>query len=211
MPSSVRAKKFNWTSFIKSFPKHFPFHGTSYPWDLIYYAEDHIHKILQTLGDDYALAEGLAIHATATIETNVIIKPPAIIGPGCFIAANCYLRGGVFLMGNNTLGPGCEIKTSILFPSSHFAHFNFVGDSVIGAMVNFEAGAITANHHNDKEEKEIIVLLMGKKFKTHTEKFGSLIGDHCKIGANAVLSPGTILTPKTVVKRLQLDDQQRKK
>lgn len=212
MPLIVQArKKFSWSSFIKSFPKHFPFHSSSYPWDLTYYAEEHIHKIIQTLGEGYTITDGLAIHTTAVVESNVVIKPPAIIGPGCFIASHCYLRGGVFLIDSNTLGPGCEVKTSILFPHTHLAHFNFVGDSIIGAMVNFEAGAITANHHNDKENKEITVTLNGRQFKTGTEKFGSLIGDACKIGANAVLSPGSILPPKTIVKRLQLIDQQKKK
>lgn len=38
-------------------------------------------------------------------------------------------------------------------------------------------------------------------------KFGSLVGDECRIGANAVLSPGTLLTPKTVVRRLELVEQ----
>jgi tetrahydrodipicolinate N-succinyltransferase len=32
-------------------------------------------------------------------------------------------------------------------------------------------------------------------------KFGSLVGDRTKIGANAVLSPGTILEPDSIVKR----------
>ena len=35
-------------------------------------------------------------------------------------------------------------------------------------------------------------------------KFGSLIGDEVKIGANAVCGPGTFLAPKTIVKRLAL-------
>lgn len=30
---------------------------------------------------------------------------------------------------------------------------------------------------------------------------------NCRIGANAVLSPGTLLLPKTIVKRLQLIEQ----
>ncbi|MDZ7614087.1 MAG: hypothetical protein U5K51_10655 [Flavobacteriaceae bacterium] len=46
-----------------------------------------------------------------------------------------------------------------------------------------------------------------KLIQTNTEKFGSLVGDGCKIGANAVLSPGTILSKNTVVKRLELVDQ----
>ncbi|MFZ5789309.1 MAG: hypothetical protein ACOY3L_01285 [Pseudomonadota bacterium] len=33
------------------------------------------------------------------------------------------------------------------------------------------------------------------------------MGDRCRIGANAVLSPGTILAPDSVVGRLTLVDQ----
>jgi hypothetical protein len=50
-------------------------------------------------------------------------------------------------------------------------------------------------------------LLDGKPFRTDVEKFGALVGDGSKIGANAVLSPGTILAPDTVVKRLELIEQ----
>jgi acetyltransferase-like isoleucine patch superfamily enzyme len=39
-------------------------------------------------------------------------------------------------------------------------------------------------------------------------KFGALIGDHCRIGANAVLAPGALLAPGTVVGRTQLVDQE---
>jgi carbonic anhydrase/acetyltransferase-like protein (isoleucine patch superfamily) len=38
-------------------------------------------------------------------------------------------------------------------------------------------------------------------------KFGAIVGDGCRIGANAVLAPGTILSAKTVVQRLSLIDQ----
>jgi len=40
-----------------------------------------------------------------------------------------------------------------------------------------------------------------------TADVSPLIGDHSRIGANAVLSPGTILAPHTVVARLELVDQ----
>ncbi|MNR49840.1 hypothetical protein D3C85_1692730 [compost metagenome] len=42
---------------------------------------------------------------------------------------------------------------------------------------------------------------------TKSDKFGSLIGDDSRIGANAVLSPGTILEKKSIVKRLELIEQ----
>ncbi len=51
------------------------------------------------------------------------------------------------------------------------------------------------------------VILDGQLIETGVTKFGALVGDDCKIGANAVLSPGTILAKGTVVGRLQLVDQ----
>lgn len=67
-----------------------------------------------------------------------------------------------------------------------------------------EAGSIIANHHNDRAEKEISVLMGDTVIKTGLIKFGALVGDHTKIGANAVLSPGSVLLPQSVVARLEL-------
>jgi hypothetical protein len=50
-------------------------------------------------------------------------------------------------------------------------------------------------------------MLNKKKTQIEVTKFGALVGDHSKIGANAVLSPGTILLPESVVRRLELVEQ----
>jgi acetyltransferase-like isoleucine patch superfamily enzyme len=73
--------------------------------------------------------------------------------------------------------------------------------------VNLEAGAVIANHYNERVHKEISVLVNGQVFSTGVQKFGALIGDGTRIGANAVSSPGTILPPRSVVKRLELVEQ----
>lgn len=105
------------------------------------------------------------------------------------------------------MGISCEIKTSVLLEGSAVAHFNFVGDSIIGQNVNIEAGAILANHYNERDDDTVYVHWAGQRQSTGLHKFGSLVGDNCRIGANAVLSPGTLLLPKTIVKRLQLIEQ----
>ena len=102
---------------------------------------------------------------------------------------------------------GVEVKSSIIFDNSSVAHFNFIGDSIIGSNVNFEAGSITANHFNERKDKEIFVKINEEIINTKIEKFGALVGDFSKIGANAVLTPGTILMKNTVVKRLELIEQ----
>jgi len=80
------------------------------------------------------------------------------------------------------------------------AHFNFIGDSIIGADVNFEAGSLVANHSNEQDDKEIRILLDGAVIRTGVEKFGAVIGDGCRIGANAVIAPGALaeLSPPDV-------------
>lgn len=177
------------------------------PWEITQNLNQLITSHIALLGDDYIVNNDVAIHKTAIIENNVTMKPPIIIGKNCFIGANSYLRNGVYLMDKVSIGTGCEIKTSLIFPNSAIGHFNFIGDSIIGRRVNFEAGSITANHYNEREEKEITVIHLSKKINTHATKFGSLVGDDSKIGANAVLSPGTILRPKSIVKRLELIEQ----
>jgi NDP-sugar pyrophosphorylase family protein len=174
------------------------------PWELIQNLDEIIRNHIALLDGNFIVSNGIAIHKTAVIETNVTLKPPIIVGKGCFIGANSYLRGGVFLMDNVKIGTGCEIKTSVICSDSAVAHFNFIGDSIIGSRVNFEAGSITANHYNERQDKIITVVHHLERINTKVTKFGSLVGDGSKIGANAVLSPGTLLPPGSIVKRLEL-------
>ncbi len=194
---------------IGDFIKDFPFvdKANEHPWKIVENLANIIVNVLPTLNDEFTISNDIAIHKSAIIEHGVVIKPPVIINAHVFIAANCYLRGGVYLGNAVSVGPGCEIKSSVICANSALAHFNFIGDTLIGSQVNFEAGYITTNFHHDKAYKEIYVKDGEQTIRTNVNKFGSLIGDHSKIGANAVLSPGTILQPGSIVGRLQLVNQ----
>ena len=194
--------------FIDIFSASFPSLQGLQPWHITQNLSPIISEMINSLDLNYRVDNGIAIHSTATIEEGSVLKPPLIICANCFIGAHAYLRGGVFLGSNVKIGTGCEIKSSIIFPNSSIAHFNFIGYSIIGTHVNFEAGSITANHFNERSDKSISVFYRNDIIRTGSEKFGSLVGDRSKIGANAVLSPGTILGPDSVVKRLELIDQQ---
>lgn len=78
--------------------------------------------------------------------------------------------------------------------------------------MNFEAGSVIANCFNERKwaNRNIRVIIGGKEFDTGIEKFGSIVGDHSRIGANAVLNPGSTLLPGTIVGRLECYDQFRK-
>jgi NDP-sugar pyrophosphorylase family protein len=163
--------------------------------------------LIETCDNDYILNDGVAVHKTAVIEQNVVLKPPVLIGENVSVGANAYVRGPVLLDKGVHIGAGCEIKQSMIFSDTAIAHFNYIGNSIIGSNVNFEAGSIAANHFNERDDKIISVVIEGKRINTGVTKFGALVGDGCRIGANAVLSPGTILRKNHVVKRLELIEQ----
>lgn len=174
------------------------------PWQVPGHLAGWIEEYLGTAPEGYTIRNGAAIHSSARVEGNVTFHGPVCIGPNCYVKANAYFRGGVYLDEGVTIGPGCEIKSSYIGRATAIAHLNYVGNSLIGAEVNFEAGAIAANHYNERTDKEITLLVDGLPRATGLTKFGAVVGDGSRIGANAVLSPGTILPPGSVVGRLEL-------
>lgn len=177
------------------------------PWHVTQDAEALIEAALDRLDSAYRRDGAVAVHGSAVIEAGAVLKPPVIIGPRCLVAAGAYLRGGVYLDDDCIVGPGCELKTSFMFKGSKLAHLNFVGDSLIGVGVNIEAGAVIANYRNELDDKRIRFRFDGRIVETGVEKFGALVGDGVRIGANAVIAPGAVLAPGTAVPRLSLVDQ----
>jgi UDP-N-acetylglucosamine diphosphorylase / glucose-1-phosphate thymidylyltransferase / UDP-N-acetylgalactosamine diphosphorylase / glucosamine-1-phosphate N-acetyltransferase / galactosamine-1-phosphate N-acetyltransferase len=178
------------------------------PWNVIAKIQPIITAQVNRLStSEYIINGEIAIHRTATIEQGVVLKGPVIISEECFIGAHAYLRGGVFIGQRSVVGPGCEVKSSVILNRSALAHFNFVGDTLVGSNVNMEAGSVTANHFNERADKTISVKIHNTIYRIDSMKFGAIIGDNTKIGANAVLSPGTILPKHSIVRRLELIDQ----
>lgn len=181
--------------------------GVREAWDVVTGLADAVALLLDTLDAGYAVAGDIAVHRTARVEAGAVLKGPVIVGPDCRIAGGSLLRGGCWLDRGCIVGPGAELKTSLLFRGARLAHFNFVGDSILGADVNLEAGAIIANHRNELSDPRLRIAYRGGVIAADTTKFGALVGDGSRIGANAVIAPGAILAPGTIVPRLGLVDQ----
>jgi bifunctional N-acetylglucosamine-1-phosphate-uridyltransferase/glucosamine-1-phosphate-acetyltransferase GlmU-like protein len=193
--------------FIAAWPSsRFAQHGSK-PWEITSQAIELVRSMIGELGAGYAIDGDRAIHASATVEVGAVIKGPAILGPRSFVAAGAYLRGGVFLDEDCIVGPSCELKTTLMFAGSKVAHLSFVGDSILGTGVNIEAGAIVANYRNEMDDKRIHIVWRGGVIDTGVEKFGALIGDHARIGANAVIAPGALIEPGFRLTRLGKVDQ----
>lgn len=152
-------------------------------------------------------SDDIRIHKTAIVEPGAVLKAPIVIGPRAFVAAGAYLRGGIFLDEDVIVGPYCELKTVFMFRGSKIAHLSFVGDSVIGARANIEAGAVIANYRNERDDKLIRIAHNKAIIETGADKFGALVGDDARIGANATIAPGAIIPARSIVPRGALIDQ----
>lgn len=177
------------------------------PWRITQAAPEHIGQAILGLDSAWRRFGEAAVHETARVEAGAVLKGPVIVGPRAFVASSALLRGGVFLDEDCIAGPGVELKTSFMFRGSKVAHLSFVGDSILGADVNVEAGAMIANYRNELDDKAIRIELAGEVIETGVDKFGALVGDGSRIGAGAVIAPGAVLPPGARVGRLTLVDQ----
>jgi acetyltransferase-like isoleucine patch superfamily enzyme len=69
-----------------------------------------------------------------------------------------------------------------------WTHSTYIGDSVIGRNVSFGAGCVTGNLRLD--EGEIFSMVKEEKTGTGLTKFGTIIGDNCRLGIRTCINPG---------------------
>jgi NDP-sugar pyrophosphorylase family protein len=143
------------------------------------------------------IGEKVFIGAGTVIEPGAYIKGPAWIGENCQIRHGAYIRENVIVGGGSVIGNSTEIKNSVLFQGCQVPHFNYVGDSLLGAKVHLAAGVIVSNL---KLNGDFITLRLGDEvITTGLRKFGALIGDGAEIGCNAVINPGSIIGRKSLI------------
>ncbi|UPA28560.1 MAG: UDP-N-acetylglucosamine diphosphorylase [Verrucomicrobiota bacterium] len=194
------------SAFVHFFPKN------TAPWDwiknietaLIAYRETHKGKTFlekksfwqkycgitngRSIGKNVYIGKNVQLPQVCTIEDNVYIGDYTEIRGGALIRKNVII-GEHCLIGNS-----CEVKNALLMDYVQVAHFNYVGDSILGNYAHLSAGTILSNLRFDQQEVVI-------KPNTHTglRKFGAILGDHAQVGCNAVLLPGTLLGKNAIV------------
>ena len=133
----------------------------------------------------------VSIGKETRIEQGAYIKGPCFIGARCTIRHGAYIRGNVLVGDRCVIGHDTEVKHSILLNEAHAAHFNYIGDSILGSRTNLGAGVKCANLKLDRQPVQL--LFPGQKIETGMGKLGAIIGDGTEIGCNAVTNPGTCL------------------
>jgi len=141
--------------------------------------------------------ETIYIAPGCQIEAGAFIRGPCILGEGCVVRAHAYIRGFLVAGRGCLIGHGTEVKNSILLNDVHLAHFNYLGDSILGNGVNLGAGAKCANFRLDGGMVQLRI--DGQKVNSGMRKLGAILGDGVQVGCNAVLSPGTVLGARSTV------------
>lgn len=141
--------------------------------------------------------EEIVICEGAVVEAGAFITGPTFIGPGAVIRHGAYVRGSVYISEGAVVGHTTECKGSILLPFAKAAHFNYVGDSILGYDCNLGAGTKLANLKMN--HRNIIIALDNKKIDTGLKKFGAILGNRAQTGCNSVTNPGTIMLPETLL------------
>ena len=178
------------------------FHGVTQAWEVLpklasYLEVQLVPAILGKLVGDPKIGERVFVGRGTVIEPGAYIKGPAWIGPNCQIRHGAYIRENVIIGANSVIGNSSEIKNSFLFNGCQVPHFNYVGDSILGAKVHLAAGVIVSNL---KLNGDFITVRTGDAvIGTGLRKFGALIGDEAEVGCNAVLNPGSILGRRSLI------------
>jgi bifunctional UDP-N-acetylglucosamine pyrophosphorylase / glucosamine-1-phosphate N-acetyltransferase len=178
-----------------------------------------------------AVAEDVTLDVNVSILGNVSIDSNTYIGPNCsikdsHIGKNVKIKGhcvldGATIADNCEIGPFAhirpetvlgekvrignfvELKKSHLGEETKVNHLSYVGDAELGKDVNVGAGTITCNYNGVKKQQTII-------------------GDHAfigsntslvapvKVGANAVIGAGSVITKDAPADQLTLSRSEQK-
>ena len=167
---------------------------TVYPWEVL----PKIKAFVRELGEKLDPAEydhpseDVWIHKSVKLYPNVYIEGPTVICAETEVRPGAFIRGSVLVGRNCVVGNSTELKNCILFDRVQVPHYNYVGDSILGAYAHMGAGSICSNVKSDKT----LVTVRGETpIPTGLKKFGAILGDHVEVGCNSVLNPGTVLEP----------------
>lgn len=129
------------------------------------------------------------------IHPHVYIEGPVIIGENCLIRSGAWIRPGSIIGDNCVVGHGVELKNAIILSEAKLGSNVFAGDSILGRGARLGSGVVTGNRRFDQQE--IKVKVGDQLVATGMDKFGCVIGDYSRVGANATVSPGSLIGPHT--------------
>jgi len=182
---------------LNSCPIRKAFSNTKYVWEALEKKDKILnleHSVLKGRVSDKSVIENhVVIDKKTIVDPFVFIKGPVIIGENCTIRSGALIRPFTIIGDNCVIGHNVEIKNSIVFDYAKISTNSFLGDSIIGKGGRTGSGVITGNRRFD--QKKIVFRFATSKYETEFEKFGCVLGDYSRLGANAVTAPGALIGP----------------
>ncbi|MCB0213641.1 MAG: hypothetical protein KDJ52_30145 [Anaerolineae bacterium] len=191
------------------------FQNLEYVWEGLHSLNAYLGRIFE---DQRLSIEGEVASSARLIGDNIVIGPGTVVEEGAcifgptYIGRNCHIRHGAYIRGQVIMGDGCilghasEIKHSIMLNDAGAPHFSYVGDSILGAGVNLGAGTKLSNLTLVSEKDSLTgkrptlqITVDGVTYDTGLTKMGAIMGDNAQSGCNAVLNPGCLVAPRTLV------------
>ncbi len=179
---------------ITSCPCRGAFDNIRYPWEALERKEKIVKYERELRGNIHPsviMSGNVKIGKNTVIHPYAVIQGPVEIGEGCEIRPGSMIRPGTVVGNRVVVGHGSEIKNSIIFNEAKIASNVFVGDSIIGRGARLGSGTVTGNRRFD--QGIITVRVEDRKVSTEMEKFGCVLGDFSRLGANCTTSPGALI------------------
>jgi len=118
----------------------------------------------------------IVIDDDAEVEAFSRLTGPCYVGKGSKIHS-ALIRGGT------TISEGCrvggEVENSIVSAHTNKAHFDYLGNSIVGEWVNIGAGSVFSDLKNTYGT--VRVEIGGRRTDTGLQKLGALVGDMAKV------------------------------
>ncbi len=183
-----------------------------YPWDLIYFLDKHLKRILDELPELLGLdefLEGVYVGKSVDVEEPVVLdtrKGNIVVMDDAGVEAFTVLRGPVYIgrstyllspkVSNSIVGDvvkvGCEVDSSVIMGYSNAAHHGYIGHSVVGYWVNIGAGTVFSDLKNTYGSTRFWID-DGNRVDTGMLKLGSYIGDYAKTGILTSIYGGSLI------------------
>lgn len=140
-----------------------------------------------------AVVEGAVyVGKGAKIGPCAVLQGPVYVGENTKIGAQALLRKNTYIADNCVVGKGADIKNTLALNGAKIQVNSFTGDSVLGVAARVASGAVLSNRKFN--QTEVYYKDENNKAKPSGRYFlGAIIGRHSRIGANCVISPGTII------------------
>jgi carbonic anhydrase/acetyltransferase-like protein (isoleucine patch superfamily) len=139
--------------------------------------------ILQGVGFDFGKG--------VLLESGAFVKGPVVLGDYTEVRQGAYLRGNCLIGKRCVVGHVTEVKHTIFLDDAKAGHFAYLGDTILGNLVNLGAGTKMANLRF--VGGNISVRTPAGPVDTGLRKLGAILGDRVQTGCNSVTNPGTLI------------------